>query len=63
MPLKFETAIGKPKVMDTLFEVEETYPRLGSSMRDTFFPGKLRPDEEKRWAELERQADALDGSL
>jgi len=63
VPLNFKTVIGKPKVMDTLFEVEETYPRLGRSMLDTFFPGKLRPDEEKRWAQLEGKANALDGSF
>ena len=53
IPLKFERVIGKSKVMDTLFEVEEAYPKLGRSMLDTFFPGKLRPNEEQRWQELE----------
>ena len=53
VPLKYQTVIGKPKVMDTLFDVEEAYPGLGRSMLDTFFPGKLRTDEEKRWALLE----------
>jgi hypothetical protein len=63
VPLDFETVIGEPKVMDTLFAVEKTYPRVGRSMRDTFFPGKLRPDEEKKWVELEELANALDDSL
>ena len=53
VPLEFEAVIGKPKVMDTLFAVEEAYPCMGRSMRDTFFPGKLRIDEVKKWDDLE----------
>jgi hypothetical protein len=63
VPLNFETVIGEPKVMDTLFAVEKAYPRVGRSMRETFFPGKLRLDEEKKWDELEELANALDDSL
>jgi hypothetical protein len=63
VPLNFETVIGEPKVMDTLFAVEKAYPRVGRSMRETFFPGKLRPDEEQKWDELEELANALDDSL
>jgi hypothetical protein len=56
VPLIFDGVIGKPKVMDTLFAVEEAYPRVGRSMLDTFFPGKLRPEEEKKWQEFEELA-------
>ncbi|KAF7557284.1 hypothetical protein G7Z17_g771 [Cylindrodendrum hubeiense] len=60
VPLEFEKVIGKPKVMDALFEVEEEYPHVGRSMLDTFFPGKLRPGESRRWDDLEKKADAAD---
>ncbi|KAF2135511.1 uncharacterized protein K452DRAFT_293164 [Aplosporella prunicola CBS 121167] len=52
IPFTFEKVIGEPKVMETLFAVEKDYPGVGRSMLDTFFPGKLRPDEEQRWAEF-----------
>ncbi|KAK5000608.1 hypothetical protein LTR66_000581 [Elasticomyces elasticus] len=58
VPLTFNTVIGETKVMDTLFAVEEDYPRLGKSMLDTFFPsGNLRPAEKVRWAELDTRVD------
>lgn len=63
MPLNFENVIGEAKVMNTLFAVEQAYPRVGRSMLDTFFPGKLRPKERERWGEFERLADAMDQSL
>ncbi|PYI13973.1 hypothetical protein BO99DRAFT_447269 [Aspergillus violaceofuscus CBS 115571] len=63
VPLKYIDVIGKPKVMNTLFEVESKYSRVGRSMRDTFFPGKLSPQEEKKWREFEEVADDLDSSL
>jgi hypothetical protein len=56
VPLKFECVIGKAKVMKTLFAAEEKYPRLGKSLLDTFFPGKLWPDEYQKWEEFERNA-------
>ncbi|KAB8201891.1 hypothetical protein BDV34DRAFT_201838 [Aspergillus parasiticus] len=56
MPLKFKEVIGLPKVMDTLFEVEERYPSVGLSMRDIFFPGKLSLMEEQRWDSLRAAA-------
>lgn len=62
MPLIFDRVIGEPKVMDTLFAVETVYPRVGRSMRETFFPGKLRSKEEKKWAEFEELANTLDDS-
>lgn len=62
VPLKYEGVIGMPSVMDTLFAVEKAYPRAGRSMRDTFFPGKLRANEDKEWDELERIAEALEKS-
>jgi hypothetical protein len=58
VPLIFDDVIGKPKVIDTLFAVEGAYPRVGRSMLDTFFPGKLRPDEEKKWEDFEKVATA-----
>ncbi|GAP92716.2 hypothetical protein SAMD00023353_8900080 [Rosellinia necatrix] len=40
VPLEFVTVIGKHTVMQTLFEVESRYPRLGRSMLATFFQGR-----------------------
>jgi hypothetical protein len=62
VPLTFTDVIGDRKVMQALFKVEKQYPRLGRSMLDTFFPGKLRPHEEELWKELGDIADALDAS-
>jgi hypothetical protein len=63
MPLIFEDVVCEGKVMDTLFAVEQAYPRVGKSMVGTFFPGNLRPKEQERWDELERLADALEESV
>ncbi|KAF2834149.1 hypothetical protein M501DRAFT_902386, partial [Patellaria atrata CBS 101060] len=52
IPLDFVKVIGHPKVMDTLIEVEDRCPRLGQSMRDEFFPGKLNEKEEKIWEQF-----------
>lgn len=56
VPLKFEGVIGEAKVMNALFALEEKYPHLGKSLLDTFFPGKLWPEEYQKWEELERKA-------
>ncbi|RSL42339.1 hypothetical protein CEP54_015510, partial [Fusarium duplospermum] len=59
MPLTLVEVIGSPKVMQTLFEVEDKYPYVGANMVDTFFPGgKLRDSEEKRWGKLAEEAEA-----
>jgi hypothetical protein len=49
--IEFVEVISEEKVMQTLYKVEELYPGLGWSMLSTFFPSKLRPDEERKWAE------------
>ncbi|KAI2468954.1 hypothetical protein F4781DRAFT_241175 [Annulohypoxylon bovei var. microspora] len=49
MPLEFVEVIGKPRVMDVLFTVEERYPRLGRGMLPMFFTGELNDAEKKRW--------------
>ncbi|EXJ85220.1 hypothetical protein A1O3_05895 [Capronia epimyces CBS 606.96] len=58
IPLTLENVIGSPKVMETLYAVEEQYPRIGASMRATFFPGDLRPDEEEKWQRFADKAKA-----
>lgn len=63
LPIKFEEVIGKTKVMETLVEVEKAYPGLGSSMLAVFFPGKLRPDEQKRWDEFEKTAKCREAAM
>ncbi|KIL69225.1 hypothetical protein M378DRAFT_184426 [Amanita muscaria Koide BX008] len=47
--LDFEACIAQPKVMLTLKEVERRYPNIGASMLSTFFPGRLRREEEMWW--------------
>jgi Flp pilus assembly protein TadB len=58
IPLEFVEVIGKPKVMETLTEVERRYPKVGRSMLPEFFPGKLRPGEVAIWEQLETDARA-----
>ncbi|KAF3401067.1 hypothetical protein DPV78_005821 [Talaromyces pinophilus] len=60
IPLEYNRVFAEPKVMDTLFAVEDSFHRVGRSMLETFFPGPLRPEENKRWEEYERRADRLD---
>lgn len=57
MPLEFQAVIGNCKVMDCLFEVEETLPYVGRSLRETFFPGLLRPEEKAKWDALEETVE------
>lgn len=59
VPLAFHDVITDTKVMETLFAVEEKYPRLGKSMLATFFPGTLRPAELERWRELDVRTSSL----
>ena len=56
IPLTLVEIVGEDKVMDTLFAVEEKYPFVGASMVATFFPGKLRGNEETRWTDYARNA-------
>lgn len=58
--LNFVEVIARRKVMDTLFDVEEKYTQVGRSMLDVFFPGKLRPEENRRWDELREKAEVHD---
>lgn len=60
LPVTFEEVICEPRVMDTLFKVEEAYTRVGRSMLETFFPGPIRGNDEARWKHYASVADALD---
>ena len=60
VPLEFNEVIADKKVMPALYAVESKYPRVGRSMLNTFFPGMLREDEEKKWKEFEDIANAVD---
>jgi len=51
IPLEFVDEISSPKVMKTLQECEERYPRVGACFLPIFFPGELRPDEALWWAQ------------
>ncbi|EWZ48974.1 hypothetical protein FOCG_07389 [Fusarium oxysporum f. sp. radicis-lycopersici 26381] len=59
VPLEFVEVMGNPKVMDTLFKVEERYPRLGKSMLPIFFTGELRENEQKKWDNYEKIAKEI----
>ncbi|KAJ9617022.1 hypothetical protein H2200_000743 [Cladophialophora chaetospira] len=56
--LSFVECIMHPKVMGTLYLVEEKHPHMGSSMLSTFFPGSLRPEEEEKWNSFRQSAKA-----
>lgn len=47
--LELVEVIGNHRVMETLYRVEEKYPRIGASMRPTFFPGELSAEEMTKW--------------
>ncbi len=55
VPLDFVEVVGEVKVMQTLMEVEKKYEKLGKSMLGTFFPGDLRENEVKQWADIAAQ--------
>ncbi|KAH6666290.1 hypothetical protein B0J14DRAFT_604564 [Halenospora varia] len=50
--LDFQGVIGKMTAMDALLTVEDKYMNVGRSLLPIFFPGKLLPEEEARWAKL-----------
>jgi hypothetical protein len=56
--LDYVKVFGKTKVMDTLLDVERSYPGIGRSMRDEFFPGNLRPDGVQAWEQIERSTES-----
>lgn len=62
IPLKLEECILDRKVMQALMKVEERHPRLGASMLQIFFPGKLFPDEEAFWKRKAQEADQQDAA-
>jgi hypothetical protein len=60
--LEYEQTICREKVMLTLQGLEEVQPFLGRSLLDTFFPGEMREDEIKWWAEAKEKAKAASNS-
>jgi hypothetical protein len=48
LPLKRVDQVKSRKAMDCIMDFHATY-NLGLPLRDEFFPGKLRPDEEAWW--------------
>jgi hypothetical protein len=56
--LEYERTVCREKVMLTLQALEEVQPFLGRSLLDTFFPGEMREDEVKWWAEAKEKAMA-----
>ncbi len=56
--LVYRDTIVEGKVMEVLRLVEESYPKAGAALIETFFPGKLFPREQMMWDYAERRADA-----
>jgi hypothetical protein len=56
VPIEYDSIIGDPSVMQTLYAVERKQSGLGRSMLPIFFPGKLTDDEVKEWKRLEEIA-------
>ena len=52
LPLEYKGVVGYPKVIDTLYDVERKYEKLGKSMVPTFFPGDLWPKEVKQFEDI-----------
>ncbi|KAK5716507.1 hypothetical protein LTR15_009398 [Elasticomyces elasticus] len=53
--LQYRGTIVQGKVMEVLWNVEESYPGAGQSLIAEFFPGKLFPREETLWKYCERR--------
>ena len=53
IPLKYNTVIGFPRVIDTIYEVERQHPKVGRSLAGVFFPGSLRDHEEEKLKGIE----------
>jgi hypothetical protein len=58
LPIEFVQVLGKVKTMQTLYEVEEAYPKLGRSLLATFFPGELRDEELETWNQYKETENA-----
>jgi len=54
--LEYKETIVDGKVMKTLMKLEETYPHVGRSLLETYFPGKLRAEEEQWWEQAKKKA-------
>jgi hypothetical protein len=54
--LEYKQSFLERKVMSTLKATEVAYPHVGRSLLETFFPGKLRDDEEAWWKEAQEKA-------
>lgn len=54
--LAYKECILDRKVIDVLAQAETKYPRLGSSLLPTFFPGRLGGREEEWWEYAGRRA-------
>jgi hypothetical protein len=53
---RLEEVIYQPKVMHTLYELEEKYPRVGAALLPVLFQGPLRPDEVQKWEDFKDSA-------
>ncbi|EXJ60561.1 hypothetical protein A1O7_04714 [Cladophialophora yegresii CBS 114405] len=49
VPLDYVGVYGSPKVIDTLYEVERRYEKVGFNMVATFFPGGIRDHEQAQF--------------
>lgn len=58
--LDFIEVVGNKKVMGALLQMEESYPHVGASMLQTFFPGELRDEEKREWDSLADKGKIFD---
>ncbi|KIW68611.1 hypothetical protein PV04_04546 [Phialophora macrospora] len=49
VPLDYVGVFGSPKVIDTLYEVERRYEKVGFNMVGTFFPSGIRDHEQAKF--------------
>jgi hypothetical protein len=56
--LEYKETIVDDKVMKVLMKLEDKFQHVGRSLVDTYFPGKLRPDEQQWWDQAEQKANA-----
>ena len=56
--LKYKETIVDRKVMGVLWQVEKRYPMAGKALIQEFFPGDLRPREERLWKYADRRSRA-----
>ena len=61
LPVKFDGVTGFPRVIDTVYAVEERLPKAGRCLSRVFFPGGIRDKEEKELYVIETEVKMYKG--